>query len=270
MAGSKEEYKAGLEPKAREVLEFMVDFYHEYGVNPGRSGFDLSIQAEEMLVKTRRRMQAFFNGKGDFNRLIFSYNATDALNTIVFGLVREGDHVISTTLEHNSVLRPLYHFQTEGGAEVEYVPFDSQGFVDPDEFRKRIKSNTRLVIVNHGSNVIGTIQPVEEIGRICKEANVYFAVDSSQTAGVQPIDVQAMNIDQLAFTGHKSLMGPTGIGKTEMALLVTKHLIETEAFSAAVWISGANGLAPAGADPTVLGASAVPRAGQPRCPGRHR
>jgi len=199
-------------PKPREVLEFMIDFYHNYGVNPGRSGFDLSIQAEEMLVKTRRRLQAFFNGKGDFNRLIFSYNATDALNTIIFGLLKEGDHAISTTLEHNSSLRPLYQLQTEGGVEVDYVPFDSRGYVDPDDFRKLIKSNTRLVMVNHGSNVIGTIQPVAEIGRICHEKGVIFVMDASQTAGMIPIDMEAMNIDAVAFTGHKSLLGPTGIG----------------------------------------------------------
>lgn len=199
-------------PKPREVLEFMTDFYHNFGVNPGRSGFDLALQAEEMLVNTRRRMQAFFNGKGDFNRLIFSYNATDALNTIIFGILREGDHAISTTLEHNSVLRPLYHLQTEGGVEVDYVQFDSQGFVDPDEFKKRIKKNTRLVIMNHGSNVIGTIQPVKEVGRICREKGVYFAIDASQTAGMLPIDMEDMCLDALAFTGHKSLLGPTGIG----------------------------------------------------------
>jgi len=199
-------------PKPREVLEFMVDFYHDFGVNPGRSGFDLALQAEEMLMKTRRRMQAFFGGKGDFNRLIFSYNATDALNTIIHGLLKEGDHAITTTVEHNSVLRPLYVLETEGGVEVDYVPFDGAGFVDPDDFRKRIKKNTRLVIMNHGSNVIGTIQPIEEVGRICRERDIPFAVDASQTAGMIPIDMERMFIDAVAFTGHKSLLGPTGIG----------------------------------------------------------
>jgi cysteine desulfurase / selenocysteine lyase len=199
-------------PKPREVLDFMVDFYHGYGVNPGRSGFDLALQAEEMLVKTRRRMQAFFNGKGDFNRLIFSYNATDALNTIILGLLKEGDHAISTTVEHNSVLRPLYLLATEGGVDVDHVPFDGKGFCDPDEFRKRIRPNTRLVIMNHGSNVIGTIQPVAEVGRICREKGITFAIDASQTAGMLPIDMEEMCIDVVAFTGHKSLLGPTGIG----------------------------------------------------------
>jgi len=199
-------------PKPKEVLEYMVDQYHRFGVNPGRSGFDLAIEAEEILVNTRRRLQAFFNGKGDFNRLIFAYNATDALNTIIFGTLKEGDHAISTTVEHNSVLRPLYILKTEGGVEVDHVPFDGRGFVDPDEFKRLIKSNTKLVIVNHGSNVIGTIQPVKEIGRICREAGVTFAIDASQTAGMIPVDMEELNLDIVAFTGHKSLLGPTGIG----------------------------------------------------------
>ncbi len=199
-------------PKPREVLDFMVEFYREFGVNPGRSGFDLAAQAEEMLIKARRRMQAFFNGKGDFNRLNFSYNATDALNTIVFGLVNDGEHIITTTLEHNSVLRPVYHLETEHGCDVDYIPFDGQGFVDPDEFKKKIRKDTALVIMNHGSNVIGTKQPVGEVGRICREKGVTFAIDASQTAGMIPIDMEEMCIDAIAFTGHKSLLGPTGIG----------------------------------------------------------
>ncbi|MCJ7680621.1 MAG: aminotransferase class V-fold PLP-dependent enzyme, partial [Candidatus Aminicenantes bacterium] len=152
----------------------------------------------------------FFNGT-DPNRLVFSYNSTDALNLIIFGLLQPGDHAVTTTVEHNSVLRPLYHQQL-AGVDVDYVPFDAKGFVDPDEIEKRIKKNTKLVIVNHASNVIGTIQPVEEIGRRCRKHGVVFAIDSSQSAGKIPIDMEAMNIDIVAFTGHKSLLGPTGIG----------------------------------------------------------
>ena len=199
-------------PKPREVLEFAVDFYHKAGVNPGRSSIDLALEAEEMLIKTRRRMQAFFNGKGDFNRLIFSYNATDALNTIIQGLVGEGDHVITTTVEHNSVLRPVYVLREKGVIEADHVEFDGKGFVDPDDFRKKIKPNTKLIVMNHGSNVIGTIQPVGEVGRICREKGVLFAIDASQTAGMIPIDMEEMFIDAVAFTGHKSLLAPTGIG----------------------------------------------------------
>jgi len=127
-------------------------------------------------------------------------------------MVDEGDHVITTTIEHNSVLRPLYHLYRDKGVEVDHIPFDSRGFVDPDEFPKRFKKNTKLVIVNHASNVIGTIQPIAEIGAYCREAGIPFAIDASQSAGKIPIDMEKQNIDIVAFTGHKSLMGPTGIG----------------------------------------------------------
>jgi cysteine desulfurase family protein len=134
------------------------------------------------------------------------------LNLALFGTLRAGDHAISTALEHNSVLRPLYHLTRDHGVTVDYVPFDANGFVDPDEIRKRFRPETRVVAVNHASNVIGTVQPIAEIGRICRERNATLVVDASQTAGKLPIDVQAMHIDVLAFTGHKSLFGPTGVG----------------------------------------------------------
>ena len=197
-------------PKPEEVYLYMDYFYRNYGVNPGRSGYDLCMETGEVVENTRKMMTKFFNGT-DPNRLVFSYNSTDALNLIMFGLLQPGDHAVSTTVEHNSVLRPLYHLQRDG-VEVEFVPFDASGFVDPDEIEKRIKKNTKLVIVNHASNVIGTIQPVGEIGRRCRKHGVVFAIDASQSAGKIPIDMEAMNIDIVAFTGHKSLLGPTGIG----------------------------------------------------------
>jgi len=153
-----------------------------------------------------------FHGDGDPNRLTFSYNASDTLNMILQGLAEKGDHIISTCLEHNSVLRPLYHLEMDGTAEVDYIPFDKYGYVNPDDIKKAIKKNTKMVVVNHCSNIIGTIQPVAEIGKICKEAGVIFVVDGSQSAGAVEIDMQAMGIDVYIFTGHKCLMGPTGIG----------------------------------------------------------
>jgi cysteine desulfurase family protein len=198
-------------PKPEIVYTFMDTFYRRSGVNPGRSGYDLCMEAGDLLDKTRKLLAEFFNGKTP-DRLCFTYNATDALNLIIFGMLREGDHAVTTTLEHNSVLRPLYHLSKHGGVEVDHVPFDGAGFVDPGEIRRRLRNNTRLVVINHGSNVIGTIQPVKEIGTICREFGVPLAVDASQTAGQIPIDVQDSNIDVLAFTGHKSLLGPTGIG----------------------------------------------------------
>ncbi len=198
-------------PKPECVYTFMDSFYRRAGVNPGRSGYDLCMEAGELLDTTRKLITRFFNGH-DYNRLCFTYNATDALNLIIFGLLQEGDHAITTTIEHNSVLRPLYHLGKDGGVEVDYVPFDGAGFVDPEEIRRRFRSNTSLVIVNHGSNVIGTIQPIREIGALCLEHGVPFAIDASQTAGKVPIDVQNDHVDAIAFTGHKSLFGPTGIG----------------------------------------------------------
>jgi cysteine desulfurase family protein len=131
---------------------------------------------------------------------------------VIQGLAERGDHVVTTMLEHNSVLRPLYHLECDGMIDVTHVSFDEKGFIDPEDIRKAIRSNTRMVIVNHCSNVLGTIQPIAEIGRICKETGVYFIVDGSQSAGAIPIDMKAMGIDVFVFTGHKCLMGPTGIG----------------------------------------------------------
>jgi cysteine desulfurase family protein len=198
-------------PKPQVVYDFMKEFYQSNGVNPGRSGFDMALEAEEMVHSTRKLLTSLFNGTNP-NHLTFSYNATDSLNRIIQGMVSKGDHVITTNLEHNSVLRPLYHRQHDGDIELTYIPFDKKGYIDPDDVKKAFRKNTRLVVVNHSSNIIGTVQPVSEIGRHCREAGIYFAVDASQSAGITPIDVQAMNIDLLAFTGHKCLMGPTGIG----------------------------------------------------------
>jgi cysteine desulfurase family protein len=198
-------------PKPDTVYETMSEFYRKHGVNPGRSGYDMCMATEEVIHATRTMLMEAFGGKVP-DRLTFSYNASDSLNMIIGGMLERGDHAITTCVEHNSVLRPLNHLERDGGVELTRVPFDSRGYVDPDDIKKAIKPNTKLVVTNHGSNVIGTVQPVAEIGRICRENGVYFAVDSSQTAGSQDIDVEAMNIDLLAFTGHKGLMGPTGIG----------------------------------------------------------
>ena len=197
-------------PKPAEVIDYMSDFYRTRGVNPGRTGFDLALEAEETLADARRELTDFFGG-GDPNRLVFSYNVTDALNLLISSVLEPGDHAITTCLEHNSVLRPMY-MHRERGVDVDFVPFDVRGYVDPDDIAQRIRSNTKLVVMNHGSNVIGTIQPVAEVGRICRERGVLFAIDAAQTAGLIPIDVAAMNIDVVCFTGHKSLFGPSGTG----------------------------------------------------------
>jgi cysteine desulfurase family protein len=198
-------------PKPEIVYEFMDSFYRTHGVSPGRSGFDAAIETEEIVQNTRKMLTGFFNGD-DPNRLTFSYNASDSLNMILMGLAEKGDHVVTTKLEHNSVLRPLHHLELNGVIEVTHIPFDKHGYIHPDDIKKAIKKNTKMVVVNHGSNVIGTVQAIADIGKICKEAGVCFVVDASQSAGAIPIDMKAMGIDALAFTGHKCLMGPTGIG----------------------------------------------------------
>jgi cysteine desulfurase family protein len=197
-------------PKPHEVIQFMCDFYQTRGVNPGRTGFDLALEAEETLAEARSVLTTFFGG-GDPNRLVFSYNVTDALNLLISSVLEPGDHAITTCLEHNSVLRPMY-LHREQGVEVDFVPFDNHGYVDPADIACRIRANTKLVVMNHGSNVIGTIQPVAEVGRICRERGILFAIDAAQTAGLVPIDVVSMNIDVVCFTGHKSLFGPSGTG----------------------------------------------------------
>lgn len=200
-------------PKPDFVYDYMFNFYKNKGVSPGRSGFDAAIETEEMVTETRKMLTKLFNGDNDYNRLTFSYNASDSLNMIIQGIAVKGDHVVSTMLEHNSVLRPLYHLTQEGIIETTHVAFDSiTGYIDPQDIKKAIKKNTKFVIVNHCSNVLGTIQPIAEIGAICKEAGVIFIVDGSQSAGAINIDMQKMGIDVYVFTGHKCLMGPTGIG----------------------------------------------------------
>ena len=198
-------------PKPEEVYNYMIDFYRKHGVSPGRSGFDAAIETEEIVMETRKMLTDLFKGD-DPNRLTFSYNASDSLNMILQGIAEPGDHVITTMLEHNSVLRPLYHMSAVGMIDVDHIPFDSRGYVNPDDIRNAIRSDTKMVVVNHCSNVIGTIQPVAEIGKICREHEILFIVDGSQSAGTLEIDMQKMNIDAFIFTGHKCLMGPTGIG----------------------------------------------------------
>ena len=205
-------------PKPDVVHDTVRDFYRQNGVNPGRTGCDLAINAEQMIHGTRKRLSAFFNrslvkaGKPpDPNRLVFTLNATMSLNLIINGMIGPGDHIVTTMVEHNSVIRPVNH-KVKDGAEATYVVPDTEGYLDPEEIRKAIKKNTKLVIVNHASNVTGVVQDLKAIGAVCREEGVPFAVDTAQTAGVLPIDMAECNISFLAFTGHKGLLAPTGTG----------------------------------------------------------
>jgi cysteine desulfurase/selenocysteine lyase len=205
-------------PKPDVVHDTAWGFYRANGVNPGRTGCDLALQAEEMIHKTRAKLSAFFNrslvdaGKPkDPNRLVFTINATMSLNLIINGTVGPGDHVVTTMVEHNSVIRPVNHKVAEG-ADATFVTPDAEGYVDPHEIDKAIRPNTRLVVVNHASNVTGVVQDLEAIGAVCRDAAVPLAVDCAQTAGVLPIDMARCNISFLSFTGHKGLFAPTGTG----------------------------------------------------------
>ena len=205
-------------PKPDAVHRAVYEFYRTTGVNPGRSGCDLALAAEEMLQETRRALSDFFNpglvaaGKTkDPDRLVFTLNATMSLNLIINGTVQPGDHIVTTMLEHNSVIRPVNH-KVKDGAEATYVTPDGEGYVDPQDIRRAIRPNTSLVIVNHASNVTGAVQDLAAIGTVCRDTGVPLAVDSAQTAGVLPIDMAAWNIAFLSFTGHKCLFGPTGTG----------------------------------------------------------
>jgi len=198
-------------PKPESVLQDAVRFFLAAGVAPGRATFDLATEADDMLREARLALTRLFGGT-DPRRLVFGQNATDALNLVVFGMLRRGGHVVSTRLEHNSVLRPIAHCEDDFGATSTLVRFDGRGLVDPDDVRRAIRPDTRLVVVSHGSNVTGVVQPVGEIGAICREAGVPLCIDAAQTAGLVPIDMQAMHVDVVAFTGHKSLLGPMGIG----------------------------------------------------------
>jgi len=198
-------------PKPREVLIQMLETYSRLGVSPGRGGYDLAVEASQFVEQTRQKAADFF-GAPDPQRVIFTANATDALNLVIQGVLQPGDHAIATRLDHNSVLRPLEHLQQRGSIEYDLVPFDGKGFIDPHDVIARIRANTRLVILTHASNVIGTVQPVAEIARLCGEYGIPVVIDTAQSAGKIPVDMQNWGIAAVAFTGHKSLFAPTGIG----------------------------------------------------------
>ncbi len=197
-------------PKPGSVLEAMKDYFLHGGGNPGRSGHGKSIGAGRIVLNARERLANFFNVL-DPSRIVFSKNATEALNTALFGLLHRGDHVVTSSMEHNSVMRPLAFLQ-EHGIEVTTVKADETGLVHPDSLMKAVKKDTKLVVITHASNVTGTINDIGAVGRMCRKRGVLFLVDGAQTAGVVPVDVQRMNIDLFAFSGHKGLLGPQGTG----------------------------------------------------------
>ena len=206
-------------PKNSDCLRQALEQYLALGASPGRGGYDRAMESEEAVAAVRTRIARFF-GAGQDTRVCFANNATDALNTLIQGLVSPGSHVVSSRLEHNSILRPLHHLHKQGLITFDLVPFDAQGFITPAAVAAAIKPETCLVILTHASNVLGTVQPVRQIGEICRAHKVPLVLDVAQSAGVVPIYMQEWDVQGIAFTGHKSLLGPTGIG----GLVVTPEI----------------------------------------------
>jgi cysteine desulfurase/selenocysteine lyase len=198
-------------PKPEAVYKALDRFARTDLANPGRAGHKMALAAERSLDDCRHLLNQLFHGDSP-ERFVFTLNCTDALNMALKGVLNEGEHVITTNLEHNSVSRPLRKMELDGFISLTRLNADGGGTIDPDAIRKATTSKTRLIALTHASNVLGTVQPVEDIGRIAREHELLFLVDAAQTAGVIPIDVRAMRIDLLAFPGHKSLFGPTGTG----------------------------------------------------------
>jgi len=197
-------------PKPEEMMLAMERCLRIVGGSPGRSGHRLSVEAGRMIMETREALAGLFHIDDPF-RFVFTKNATEALNLAIIGLLSPADHVITSDMEHNSVMRPLRALESQGCA-ISVVKCSSTGELDPDDLPPLIKSNTKAIILTHASNVTGTIMPIQEVGNITRERGLIFCVDAAQTAGSLPIHVGEMNIDLLAVTGHKSLFGPQGTG----------------------------------------------------------
>jgi len=202
-------------PKAPGVGEAMGAFLAKDAANPGRAGHRMAVAAERMLDDTRLKLTRLFDG-ADHRRLVFTLNGTDALNMAIKGVLNplpgNRAHVTTTVLEHNSVSRPLQTMADAGAIDLTRVSCDEQGFIDPEDIRRAITPRTKLIVMTHASNVLGTIQDAAAVGAIAREHDALFCLDAAQTAGVVPVSIDKMQIDLLAFPGHKSLLGPTGTG----------------------------------------------------------
>ena len=197
-------------PKAPNVGRAMGEFIENGAFNINRGSYEGAYEAGSAFLDTREMLKDLFNCPNSKN-VVFTPSVTYSLNFFIKGFLKPGDHVLVTSVEHNAVMRPLVQIE-KLGVEFDAVPCDEEGGVTADDFRAYIKENTKAIITTHASNVCGTIIPIEEIGALCKEKGLVYAVDTAQTAGILNIDMQKANIDFLAFTGHKGLLGPQGIG----------------------------------------------------------
>lgn len=212
-------------PKPEEVYAAVDHYQRNIGAAAGRGSFDGGVVATQIVDQCRKRAADLLHAESP-ERIIFTSNATDSLNTALHGLLRPGDHVVTSQLEHNSVLRPLREMRDRLDIEVTIVPPDSDGRVNPAEFSRALRPNTRLVTLIHASNVTGAIQPVDEVGQIARAAGARFLVDAAQTAGHIAIDLRSLPADLLACAGYKGLLGPLGTG-----LLYLRPGLEAEVVS---------------------------------------
>lgn len=198
-------------PKPDEVLHAIYNYMNNIGTSPGRGGYSKALESDRLVYSCRETIAEFFNFS-DPQNIIFTSNVTTSLNILIKSIIKEDWHVITTSMEHNSVLRPLFGLKNSGKIELDVINCSNEGIINIDDFKKCINKNTKLVVMSHASNIIGTIQPIKEIGKICRENNIFFILDSAQSAGIIPIDFLDLSLSALAFTGHKSLLGPQGIG----------------------------------------------------------
>ena len=197
-------------PKPQEVYDKIYSVMTGYGANPGRSGHKLAIKAGREIYDTRELLSKFFNIDDPFNMVLTS-SATESLNIGIQGSLKAGDHVITTSMEHNSVLRPIKELEKKG-VEHTIIWADELGQIDINKIKDEIKENTKMIATTHISNLTGTILPIKEIAKLAKEYGIIYLVDAAQSAGVYDIDIASLGIDLLAFPGHKSLLGPQGTG----------------------------------------------------------
>jgi cysteine desulfurase / selenocysteine lyase len=211
-------------PKPAQVGRAMLKFLDEVGANPGRSGHRLSVEAARTVYQAREATAKIFHAP-DPLRVIFTANATESLNLALYGILRPGDHVVTSSMEHNAVMRPLRHLARQG-VELTVVPCAADGSLEPAHLESAIQDNTVLIVMTHASNVSGTLLPVRQAGEIALRRGILLLTDEAQTAGAHPLDMQADHIDLLAFTGHKSLYGPTGSGGLVLGPRADPHKID--------------------------------------------
>lgn len=198
-------------PKPESVYRAMDHYARVLGAPAGRGAYAEAMQVQATIARCREKIARLIGATAS-ERIIFSLNGTDSLNMAIHGMLRTGDHVITSAAEHNSVLRPLHHLQKTKQVEVTYLPVDRSGRIDPQDVQKALRPNTRMIMLVHASNVTGAIQPVKEVGKIACEADVFFLLDAAQTLGCLPLDVKELGCDLLAAPGHKGLLGPLGMG----------------------------------------------------------